>query len=358
VFELPEFQESDVLHMHALSRLVLVPSSELSTDEIRVSDQLLAAADAHHVLLRAGTTLKCAQRTNCAQTINQEHLDAVLANERARIRGIIRHLAVICQELEASGTRMVVIKSLDHWRDFGSDVDLYTDTPEGHVTSIMRSRLDAEIVAPTLSDRLANKVNYRVPGLQELIEIHFGRLGQTGEHVEIGRRVLSRCRVDHFDGISLRVPAQEEKLVLATLQRMYRHFYIRLCDMVNGARIVESGEVDFDELRHVSKRAGIWPGVATYLKVVSRYVEHYRGYGLPLPYRVQRAARFGWRKLYPHAGFLRFPFFPQGASLYGRQLTKALRCDPAKGLRLALLPPLAAAATAKYKVTASDKGIW
>jgi hypothetical protein len=279
-------------------------------------------------------------------------------DEQGRIASIMLRLPLILQEIEASGIRVAVIKSLDHWPDFGSDVDLFTDAPERVVTPIMRRWFDAEVVAPTLGDRLANKVNYRIPGMAELIEIHYGRLGQTGEHVELARRVLARRRVQTFDGAVVSVPAPEDSLIIAALQRMYRHFYFRICDIANAARIVESGEVDFDELRHASKGAGIWPGVATYLKLVSQYVEHYRGRNLRLPYRVVHAARFGLKKVYPHAGFLRLPLFPQAASLYTRQLAKSVRSDAAATLRLSLLPPLAAAASAKYKITGSDKGVW
>jgi hypothetical protein len=350
--ELSELYQADILHMHVLSLLVLAPQAPPPLDEVQKWDELWSTADAHHVPVRAGMALKGLPNSPC------EGLDGFLGKEHARVAAAIVRLPAICRELEANGVRTAIIKSLDHWPDFGSDIDLFTDAPERQVSALMRSVFDAEVVAPTLGDRLANKVNYRIPGLRELVEIHFGRLGQTGEHVELARRVLDRHRTESFNGRSLPVPAPEEQLILTTLQRMYRHFYIRICDIANTARIVESGEVDFDELRHASKRAGIWPGVATYLKLVSQYVEHYRGDRLKLPFRVYNAARFGLRKVYPHAGFLRLPLFPQAASLYTRQLAKSVRRDPAASLRLTLLPPLAAAAGAKYKITGSDKGVW
>jgi hypothetical protein len=350
--ELPDFRQADILHLHVLSGLVLAPDAELPVDQIPAWDEFWRMADDHHVTLRAGMALKRVAGSPC------ERVDELLGKERVRIAAVIEQLPAISRKLEANGVRAIVIKSLDHWPDFGSDIDLFTDAPEKQVSPLMRSLFDAEIVPATLGDRLANKVNYRIPGLRELIEVHFGRLGQTGEHVELARRVLNRHRTESFNGRSLPVPAPEEQLILTTLQRMYRHFYIRICDIANTARIVESGEVDFDELRHASKRAGIWPGVATYLKLVSQYVEHYRGDRLKLPFRVYNAARFGLRKVYPHAGFLRLPLFPQAASLYTRQLAKSVRRDPAASLRLTLLAPLAAAAGAKYKITGSDKGVW
>ena len=351
VCPLAEFRESDIVQIHVLSRLVLGANSQACGVEIQEDDELWKMADAHHVLIRAGRALTSLQPSSSKTS-------EILATEHARIAALIEQLPAICRELQTDGIGVAVIKSLDHWPDFGSDIDLFTDSPESRVSAVMRSRFDAEIIPPTLCDRLANKVNYRVPGLRELVEIHFGRLGQTGEHVELARRVLDRSRIENFGGVSLPVPAPEERLIIAALQRMYRHFYIRLCDIANAARIAESCEVDFDELRHASKDASVWPGVATYLKLVSQYVEHYRGQGVRLPYRVFHAARFGLKKIYPHSGFLRLPLFPQAASLYTRQLAKSLRRDPAASLRLSLLPPLAAAAGTKYKITGSDKGVW
>jgi len=338
--------------MHVLSRLMLAPDVEVPPEQVEAWDKFWLTAEAHHVPVRAFDAKKL------VEPASNGDLDVLLEDERNRIAALMEKLPVICRELEAGGIKVAVIKSLDHWPDFGSDIDLFTDAPESRVSAVMRSRFDAKIVPASVGDRLANKVNYQVPGLRELVEVHFGRLGQTGEHVQLARRVLARSRVEEFSGVTLPVPSPEERLILAVLQRMYRHFLLRICDVANTAKIVDSGQVDFDELRRASKAAGIWPGVATYLKLVSQYVEHYRGRGLKLPYRVLRAARFGLGKVYPHAGFLRLPLFPQAAALYTRQFASSVSRDPTASLRLTLLPPLAAVAGTKYRVTGSDKGIW
>jgi hypothetical protein len=155
------------------------------------------------------------------------------------------------------------------------------------------------------------------------------------------------------------VPAPEERIVVATLQRMYRHFYFRVCDIVNSAAILESGELDFQELRRATEAAGIWPGVATYMSIVSDHVQRYRGIPLALPEFVLSAARFGGNEIKPRARFLRVPVMPHGAALYTHQVTQAaIRGDVPGTLRLSLLPYLASAAAVAYKVTGSDKGVW
>jgi hypothetical protein len=155
------------------------------------------------------------------------------------------------------------------------------------------------------------------------------------------------------------VPAPEERLIVATLQRMYRHFYFRVCDIANSGALVDSGAVNFAELKKAADLGGIWPGVCSYLKIVSDYLARYRGYGLNLPKDVVEAAPFGGEKIFVRARFIRVPIMPQGAKLYTRQVTRtALHGNVVATLRLSLLPPLASAAALSYKLTGSDKGIW
>ena len=117
--------------------------------------------------------------------------------------------------------------------------------------------------------------------------------------------------------------------------------------------------MDFFELRTAARLGGIWPGVATYLQIVSDYARQYRGMGVALPRDVAMAARFGGEKLFVRNSFLRVPILPEGAKLYTRQLSStALRGNLPATFRLSLLPPLASAAAISYKLTGSDKGIW
>jgi hypothetical protein len=261
--------------------------------------------------------------------------------------------------LEENDCPISVIKSLDHWPDFGTDLDLLTCSPEEKVAGILTERFGASIEKPTWSDRVARKLNFHIPELPELVEIHFGRLGQAGENTDLAERILERRVACEICGRSFWVPAPEERILLATLQRLYRHYYVRICDIANTKALIDSGAVDFDELRRVAKRAGIWPGVATYLRLVSGYVHHYGERHLALPRRVWMASSFGIDKVYANAGFLRLPLFPQSTQLYVRQVIRAmLRRDTAGAARLGLVPPLALAANVRFKVSGQKHGIW
>ena len=61
---------------------------------------------------------------------------------------------------------------------------------------------------------------------------------------------------------------------------MYRHFNIRICDIVDTAAIADAGLIDYEELSILAESAGIWEGVATYLAIISDYVRTYRGTAL------------------------------------------------------------------------------
>lgn len=321
-------------------------------------DELHALADSHHVIIRAFEPVRQAGATN-GNTELERWASAAIEKERARIENALTKLTGICRELEAAGCPTVVMKSLEHWPDLGNDLDLYTTASERKVIRVMVKKFDAHIEPRSWGDRLAKKWNFAVPGLPEAVEVHAQRLGQTGEHTALAERFVARRQPRQVLDCTFHVPAPEEALIVATLQRMYRHFYFRVCDIVNTANDVEAGRLDYAELRLACAPAGIWPGVASYLQIVSDKVAQYRGAPLPLPHEVLDAARVHGDEVNVRARFLRLPIMPHGAQLYTTQLTRAaMRGDIEGAFRLTLLPPLATAAAVAFKMTGSDKGVW
>jgi len=354
--------------LRALSILTLAPARasqvypqlcELTEHEFA---ELVSLAEANHVVLRALVPLQSvaaefgdeALVSRCRARIEQEQL---------RITNAVQHLFVITGALESAGCPTTVMKSLDHWPDLGNDLDLYTSASASQVCRVMTTRFHAHIEPRSWGDHLANKWNFAIAGLPEAVEVHAQRLGQTGEHIAVAQRFVTRRVKQSVLGLEFGVPAPEERIIVATLQRMYRHFYFRVCDFVNIAALVESGAesgaVDFVELHRAASMGGIWKGICSLLRIVSDYTLEYRGTPVVLPFEVLADSLFGGEKLSVRAGFIRVPILPQCARLYAAQLTTAaLRGDLAGTLRLSLLPYLASAAAISYKLTGSDKGIW
>jgi len=316
----------------------------------------LELAESNHVVIRALTILQ-----NAAVALDESRIadwcDNCLTNERARIEHGIEMLHSICNALESRGCKVTVIKSLDHWPDLGSDLDLYTTADERHVEQVMREEFDASPVERSWGDRLAHKWNYSVPGLPELVEIHVQFLGQTGEHAQMAKRVVEHRVRKAVGGHEFHVPAPEERIVISTLQRVYRHFYFRLCDMIDMALLMQSEPLDFAELRKAADVAGIWPGVATFLCLIQSYIKSY-GAEVPLPEEAIASAHSRGGSVRFGNGFLRVSKLT-GAGLYGSQLVHAGRHRDVRALlRLPLLPPLAISALVAHGLTGNDKGIW
>ena len=392
---MPNNSADNTLLLHSLAQLTL--NSVNAEDAVRYLGTLNQAgrehfesvADSNHVVVRAlraalagldrdsvevkdplkpKTGLNGAPRNEELPPEPKEGLDVaspaewateVVARQEQRIQNALPILERICEELENAGCATTVMKSLDHWPDLGNDLDLYTTGDEKRVKDVMVTRMKAEVDPRSWGDRLANKWNFSVPGLPELIEVHAKRLGQTGEQTEMARRFVARRVPKTIAGFTFLVPAPEERVIVATLQRMYRHFYFRVCDIVNTVALLDAGEIDYGELRRAAELGGVWNGVATYLKIVCDYVQKYRGSAPQLPGEVLEAARFGGDVVYVGGRFLRIPLLPNGADLYTRQVVKvASNRDIPAMVRLSLLPPLASAAALAYRFTGSDKGIW
>lgn len=351
--------------LRLLSQILLAPDSERSAELPRIAAELSpeelielsALANSHHVTMRTFPALQ-QMMTVEGNSQSAKWAEDSLEKERARIQKALTFLETICDALEEAG-KVVVIKSLDHWPDLGNDLDLYADAEGGDIVAIMRRSFQAELAERSWGDRLAGKWNFVVPGLPELVEVHVGRLGQTGEQIAVAQSLVARSRSTQLSAHSFRVPAPEERLVISTLQRMYRHFYIRLCDIVDNARLMEAGTVDYCYLRSLAQSAGLWDGLATYLVIISDYVKIYRGEGLQLPEIVTSAARFGGAEIVFRRNFLRIPLVPHSAKLYASELARLLLNGEIRNtLRLSLLPGLATAAALEFKLTGSDKGVW
>ncbi len=353
--------------MALLSRLLLLPPPQrtaagLTSEVLSVArdqfDELAALASLNHVIIRGlGTFLEIAE--NAKDDTRADWARTALAAEQSRIDTAIKSLDEICAVFQEEGHDVAVIKSLDHWPDLGSDLDLYTNADAAEIRGLMKRRFDSQTAPRSWGDRLAGKWNFMIPGLSELVEIHMGRLGQTGEQVTIASRLARRTRMIPVAGYEFRVPSASDRIMISTLQRMYRHFYFRLCDVIDSAGLTDSGSLNFEDLRSSAIDAGIWEGVATYLVIVSDYVKTYRGSGVDLPQFVRDTARFGGAEIYFNKDFLRIPILPQSARLYGTQLAGLVRKrELHSGARLSLLPWLATAAVVGQKITGSDKGIW
>ena len=345
-----------------LSQLLLAadsqPTNLFSTISWADFQEAVTLAQSHHVIIRAMNVF-ARKMTEAGEAHKAEWAANAIQAERARIENALSLLAEILGCLQSAGHDVVVIKSLDHWPDLGSDLDLYSNADPAAIIRLVNQHFSAQLAPRSWGDRLAHKWNFVIPGLPELVEVHVGRLGQTGEQVAISGSLVERARLACIGDRIFPVPSAPDRLMICTLQRMYRHFYARLCDIVDTTTLLETENIDYADLRCAARAAGIWEGLATFLVIVSDYVEAYRGRGLDLPSLVRSDARFGGEELCFNKGFLRVTILPHSVRLYASELTNLLLGRQFRNTaRLTLLPCLATAAAVGFKITGSDKGIW
>ncbi len=329
--------------------------SGLNDEQLR---DYLDLAQSHHVTVRVIKSIQSAASATGDKEIARR-LDAPLSVEYKRIDTALNFLNAICLELERADCPVTVIKSLDHWPDLGGDLDLYSTGNKDAVINVFTTRFQATLEPQSWGDRLANKWNFSIPGLGELVECHVKWLGQTGEQVALAARLQQRRMRRQIGTYTFPVPAPEERIIVSTLQRMYRHFYIRLCDIVNISDLLRSGVIDYKELRKTADLGSVWPGVATLLVIVRDYARSYGDEHIELPQEVLASSRSSGKRTYVNQKFLRIPMVPEAAELYTKQMLGiGAHGDFRAMFRLSLLPALATAAFVGYKLTGSDKGIW
>ncbi len=177
------------------SGVLEIPIPELSVTELTREefDDLAALADTNHVLVRAFDVALNILR-DAKDEVRTEWFATALAKERARIAVAKTFLHDICDAFKQEGHDVTVIKSLDHWPDLGSDLDLYTNAAPEKIIRLMATRFKGTMAERSWGDRLACKWNFNIPGLPEAVEVHMGRLGQTGEQITLASRLAGRSR--------------------------------------------------------------------------------------------------------------------------------------------------------------------
>ena len=350
--------------LHELLQFVLSPANSkelldsLATLDYEQFDDFVSLLDKNHVLVRALTPLQ-ELATSAGDSCLVDRILAALAAEHERIREALQSLEHVCAELEASGCPVVVIKTLEHWPDFGSDLDLFSTGDERCVSNLLRDKCQARPTMRSVGDFLSHKRSFRLPGLRTPVEVHISRLGQAGELVELAKQIVIRRKPLHLNGYVFQVPAPEERVIITSLERMYRHLYFRICDILNLSSLLQSDNLSFVELQHAAEQNGIWPGVASCLKIVCDYRNSFASDHLSLPPQVTSAAALGAEILFERDGLWHFPIMPQGARLFAWELAHAIRRgDIAAITRLSLLPPLASMASLAYAVTGNSGRIW
>jgi len=196
-----------------------------------------------------------------------QEAQASLEQERQRIELGLVAIANLTELFDKHNLPFMVIKTGDHYPDLGHDIDIFVAEGGDQVEELLGHELGAKQQKRSVSELLSAKTNWRRDSVT--IEVHAGRLGQVGEHRQLADELFKLRRPGRVGRVDTFVPSPEGRVVLALLQRVYRHFNFRLCDVINLAGLIEDRSLNRDLLWRLCKDGGIHHGVALGIGMVA-----------------------------------------------------------------------------------------
>src|SRR5215469_5052736 len=165
--------------LHRIAAITLNPrdAREAATwvadlDESACRD-FLELLNAHHVIIRALEPLL--GLTSAQPQPWRDRAIIAVSAERERILVCLDFLSRICSELDSAGARVVIFKTLDHWPDFGNDLDLFVSGDEELVRSVLTNEFHGISQLRSWGDHLAHKWSFRIEGCPADVELHINR---------------------------------------------------------------------------------------------------------------------------------------------------------------------------------------
>ena len=305
-------------------------------------EELLRVARRNYVLVRL------AARLSGMGVRRPASFDDAAGRERRRASlmfGVVSRISRACEE---RGVEHLFAKSFQHYPDMGGDIDLYVASRSAAVDEAVLAGTPAEPVAAGPFGRMSGVTAYRVGGGEFVLEIYHGRAGMLGEHGAVVGQLIRNGARARVGGGEFLTPSAEDLLVLHGMQRVYRHGFIRLCDVLSAASLVAREGLDWDYVLGTSERLGTLYGLCSYLAYVGQIYRGALGREL-LPERTRtRLAAVGCGRGEFRGGVFVFPRGRAVGRIYLGKVRAAVRAGDWDGVgRLSLMPLVAAAALAR-----------
>jgi len=279
-------------------------------------------------------------------SVPEEAWNTLVSREEARQKEYIELLRLLTDRLDLD---FMFIKTLDNFPDLGLDVDLLAREDGRRVARAFQQNGFVH-KGQTLAERIADKMSFYF-GDYCAAEVHCGRLGEFGEHRELAHHILDNKVSVELEGVGAWVPRRSSSIIVMVLQRLYRHFNLRACDVLNATRWIRSGHVNLEEVYTDAGRFGMLPGVRWFLRFLN---EVQVAYGADKVVPTEPLTDV----LYCKSLLLRFSRVRFVPSMYGRKLAWSLRGRHLDAARRELLVlPLAPAAFFSHYIL-KRKALW
>ncbi|MGI9108044.1 MAG: nucleotidyltransferase family protein [Pyrinomonadaceae bacterium] len=327
-------------------RLLLGDARESSAAAAGIEwDEMLRAARRNFVLVRLSARLRE------LGLLTPTRFEKAAADERRRAElmfGVIRQVSRAC---EKRGVAHIFAKSFQHYPDMGSDIDLFVASRSPAVDEIILDGTPAAAVGRDLRSRMSGVAAYRVGnGGEFVLEIHRGRIGFIGEQGALINQFIGNGGRAEVGGSEFLLPSTEDLLILHGMQRVYRHGFIRLCDVLSTTSLVNRSDLNWDYVFRTSARLGTLYGLRSYMTYLGQiHREILRRELLPPELKKMLAAGSCGRGKF-RSGVFVFPRARVASRIYLGKVRAALRARNWDGVSRLSLMPFVAAATLTRKL--------
>ena len=201
-------------------------------------------------------------------SVAPERWKSLIEAEEKRQKKMLDYMQLLSERLELE---FMFIKTVDNFPDFGHDVDLLTreSGKRVHEEFLKKgfSRGDQ-----TLAERISDKMNFTIDNSCPA-EAHCARIGEFGEHREFTQYLLDHRVPVQLGGLEVWGATYPARVLLLVAQRLYRHFTLRTCDVLNAVSWFRAGAVTVSELYELASRFGFLPGARWFVRFLNEVEE-------------------------------------------------------------------------------------
>ncbi len=277
----------------------------------------------------------------------------IVAHEENRIKTNIEIIEEVFHVFNNEKKTLLLIKTIDNYPDFGHDLDFYIH--EKNVDKLMDQHFQVKREKRTFFEVLANKRNYviRRNNYKVLLEFHCKKIGQCGEDNLLLNDLVNN-RVEYsLNQIPIVIPRLEHRIIMRVMQRMYRHFNFRICDIVNTVNEIKSNTIDWDYLISISKHMYIYEGVADFLSYIQQ-VCLYFDCPLDIKASILEDGKVNQAKFSYDNKLLNMPVFSQSFKMYFYKFLKSFGKINLVALKILFLIPFLLLRNINWKIFKRD----
>lgn len=282
----------------------------------------------------------------------------VSVSRKARNIKLFKCAAEVSKRLEESGIAFAVIKTFDNYPDCGNDVDFFVMSSRESLINFIKDKLPGvRIMRQKPVELIRAKISI-IFSVNIEISFHYGRYGQVGEQVFLGKNIVRNKRLLQVEGFNTYVPSPEDGLLVSVVHRLYRHLTFKIADLANAVIALRNKDFNWDYVLATSQKMGLWHGLMFFLDIVEHLSIEYTGESI-LPKQLT-PEQFGNNQLYFRNKLFRISLSRVPPYLFTKEFIFYLsKWQLESAGRLLLIPPLAFATYASVKILKEDWiGCW